>query len=165
MLPGFTPSLHFYGGVYASGGSADWPEITCWTTICLNWIFKIFTNFSVFVFVFGIDEITHISGLDVYESLWFWCWRAERGDVTLLNWNSSYIKCEEIKVYLSCMTSFGSHAKPGRRQSKRRWSREEFFHCWRRRQASSKMFDCSRWNLSARHSLFCQRLSLSLFHA
>ena len=52
MLPGFTPSLHYYGGVYASGGSADWPEITCWTTICLNWIFKIFPNFSVFLFLF-----------------------------------------------------------------------------------------------------------------
>ena len=52
MLPGFTPSLHYYGGVYASGGSSDWPEITCWTTICLNWIVKIFTKFSVFCFCF-----------------------------------------------------------------------------------------------------------------
>jgi len=29
MLPGFTPSLHYYGGVYASGGNADWKTITC----------------------------------------------------------------------------------------------------------------------------------------
>ena len=39
-------------GPFCSGGSADWPEITCWTTICLNWIVKIFTKFSVFCFCF-----------------------------------------------------------------------------------------------------------------
>jgi len=26
LLPGFTPSLHFYGGAYSSGGHQDWPD-------------------------------------------------------------------------------------------------------------------------------------------
>lgn len=29
LLPGFTPSLHYYGGVYGSNGNPDWPEIPC----------------------------------------------------------------------------------------------------------------------------------------
>ena len=66
MLPGFTPSLHYYGGVYASGGSADWPEITN-NLFELN--FQDIHQFQCFCFCFfGIDEITHMSGLDVYES-------------------------------------------------------------------------------------------------
>ena len=153
MLPGFTPSLHYYGGVYASGGSADWPEITCWATICLNWIFKIFTNFSVFVFVF----------LALMRSLICQDWMCMRANNLGVGGRRGGML--EIRVYLSYMTTFGSHAKPGRRQPRRRRSREEFFHCWRRRQASSKMFDCSQWNLSAPHSPFCRRLSLSLFQA
>ena len=29
LLPGFTPSLHYYGGAYQAGGHVDWPDY-CW---------------------------------------------------------------------------------------------------------------------------------------